>query len=215
MIRGLLLIGLATLAGFWLVGNLRTCARENLGQVEARTSELARLAGSAERALQGVLGGGVSIDSHGVIQVPREIAELAVLEHEVSITTSMTRSRWFGWFPSTLVLTGNYSGKLGIDLGKVRGGFNPERGVLELNLPPARVLSVEMTGIWRSFEDQSWFTPLAPYEVVDMVRRNRAEARGRLDNPELLRAANRRLREQLTAALAGTGVVLRLVEPAG
>ena len=77
------------------------------------------------------------------------------------------------------------------------------------------VLPVGTTGNWRSFEAQSWFTPLAPYEVVELARRNRAEALGRLDQAELLRAADRQLREQLTAALAGTGVALRLVEPAG
>ena len=35
------------------------------------------------------------------------------------------------------------------------------------------------------------------------------------DDPELLQAADQHLRERLRAALAGTGVVLRLAEQAG
>jgi len=215
MIRGLLLIALATLAGLWLVTALRSCARETLGEVEARTDELTRLVDSAERAIQSVLGGGVSISNHGVIQVPREIAELAVLEHEVSVTTSMTRSRWFGWFPSTLCLTGNYSGKLGIDVEQVQGGFDPETGILELDLPPAKILSVEMTGMWRSFEAQSWFTPVAPYEVMELVSRNASEARQRLNGGAVLEGADRDVEGRLRQALRSVGLELRTEEPAG
>ncbi len=100
--------------------------------------------------LQGVFGGGVIINSHGVIEVPKDIAELAVLEHEVSVTSRWNRARFFGWFPSTLTLTGHYRGKLGIDLEKVRGGFDVETKSLVLDLPPSEVLSVETTGLWRS-----------------------------------------------------------------
>jgi len=51
--------------------------------------------------------------------------------------------------------------------------------------------------------------------VRSLVRRNRGQARSELDDTELLQAADRRLRERLHAALADTGVTLRLVEPAG
>jgi len=157
----------------------------------------------------------VTINSHGVVEVPEDIAELAVLEHDVSVTTRWTKARLFGWFPSTLVLTGNYRGKLGINLEKVGGVLDLETRTLELDLPPSEILSVETTGLWRSFEDQSWFTPIVPHEVLELVRRNRVEACSRLDTAELLEAADVRLRERLNLALAGTGVSLRLVESAG
>jgi hypothetical protein len=44
-----------------------------------------------------VIGGGVSINSHGVIEVPEDIAELAVLEHDVSVTSRWTKARSFDW----------------------------------------------------------------------------------------------------------------------
>ena len=66
-----------------------------------------------------------------------------------------------------------------------------------------------------SWEDQSWFTLIAPHEVVELVRRNRGQVRSHLDDEELLQAADRRLRERLCEALAGLGKTLRLAEPAG
>jgi len=113
------------------------------------------------------------------------------------------------------VLSGSYRGKLGIDVGQVRGAFDPVTRVLELELPPSQILSVELLHLERVYEDESWFTPIATEEVIDLARQNGRQGHEGLDDPELLRAADRRLHTELRAALAGTGVALRLAEPAG
>jgi hypothetical protein len=215
MLRSLAVIAFAAAAGLFLITTLRSCTRDTLAEAGQRTAELSRAIRSAEGALQGVFGGGVRIDNHGVVHMPRDIAELAVTEHEVSVTSSFTRARWFGWFPSTLVVTGNYRGKLGIDLEQVRGAFDRQAGVLELELPPAKLLSVEQTGLWRRHESRSWFTPIAPHEVVGLVNRNASEARQRLTGGAVLRAADRRVEERLRDALRAAGLDLHLEEPAG
>ena len=211
MFRGLVVIAVSSAACVWLISTLRSCTRQTMAGVEASTGDLFRTIRSAESALQGIFGTGVRIDSHGVVRMPRDIAELAVLEHDVSVTTRWTKARLFGWFPSTLVLTGNHRGKLGINLGEVKGDFDPETGVLNLELPPVRVLSAETIGLWQNRESCSWFTPIAPHEMLALVRRNQAEARGSLDHPEILQGAGSLLWKRLRRALEGAGVTVTTV----
>jgi len=66
-----------------------------------------------------------------------------------------------------------------------------------------------------SREYQSWLIPIKTEEVIDLARQNGDQGDAQLDQAELLRAADWRLRERLRAAMAGTGVQLRLAEPAG
>ena len=193
----------------------KSCQEATAETVATAGDSTAKVIDSAAQALSGVFGAKVSISNRGVVAVPQEIVELAVLAHDTTVTSRLDKARVFGWFPSTLVLSGSYRGKLGIDVAQVKGRLDPVARVLELELPPSEILSVELLHLERVYEDQSWFTPISTEEVIELGRQNGRQGYEGLDQGELLRAADRRLRERLCTALSGTGVALRLAEPAG
>ncbi len=177
---------------------------------QAAAEGTARVIDSTGRALGGVFGPRVSLNNSGVIEAPRDIAEFAVLEHGTSVVTRYRRARIFGWFASTIVVTGRYEAKLGIDLSQVRGWLNPYSRVLVLHLPPTRLLSLETLEVAETFRDCSWFTPLKPAEVLGVAESNRKQARVQVDSAELRRNADQRLEARLREVLAPLGVTLRV-----
>jgi hypothetical protein len=122
----------------------------------------------------------VSPSNRGVVAVPREIAELAVLaaRHHGDQPAS-SEGAGLRLVPVHLVLTGTYRGKLGIDVVQVKGRLDPETRVLELELPRSKLLSVELLDLARTFEDESWFTPISTEEVVELP--SRTAGRGMLN----------------------------------
>jgi hypothetical protein len=166
-------------------------------------------------ALGSVFGARVTITSNGVVCVPGEIRELAVLRSDTSVTGKNVTTWLFGWFPSTLVVTGQYRGKVGIDLDKVKGRLDPDTRTLELELPRCEVLSVELLDLEHIYSDDWFLNRLTTEQTVDLARRNAVQARSQLDNPELLRAADKRLRKALREALEPAGITLKIKEPAG
>ena len=166
-------------------------------------------------ALGSVFGARVTITGNGVVCVPGEIRELAVLRSDTSVTGKNVTTWLFGWFPSTLVVTGQYRGKVGIDLDKVKGRLDPDTRVLELELPRCEVLSVELLDLEQTYRDDWFCNRLTTGQTVDLARRNAVQARRQLDNEELLRAADKRLRTRLRDALSQAGIALKIKESAG
>jgi len=182
---------------------------------QAAAGGTARVVESAGKALGNVFGGRVTITNSGVVAVPAEISELAVLRSDTAVVGKLHTTRMFGWFPATLVVTGHYRGKVGIDLGEVKGRLDPRSRTLELELPRCRVLSVELLDLEHTYRDDWWVNRIGTEQTVDLARRNAAQARRQLDNPELLHAADKRLREALREALDKAGITLKIKEPAG
>jgi hypothetical protein len=181
--------------------------------VATATKDTAQAIGSASKALSGIFGGTVIINSTGTVLMPREIAQLAVTEAETKITSRLTSSYSFGWFPATLEIEGQYRALLGIDLEKVIGHFDPATLTVELELPPAQVLAVETVSVERTRQDGWWVNRLGSEEAVDLFRRNRETAGVQLDREELRRRADYSLRKRLSASCSSAGVILRVKEP--
>jgi hypothetical protein len=210
-------ISLAVLCGAATVLLLaaRSCQQAAAGGLSAAAGSTARVVESAGRALGSVFGGQVTVSNSGVVSVPGDISELAVLRSDTAVVGKFTKTRAFGWFRSTLVVTGHYRGKIGIDLGAVKGRLDPDTRALELELPRCEVLSVELLDLEHIYSDDWFLNRLTTEQTVDLARRNAVQARSQLDNPELLRAADKRLRKALREALEPAGITLKIKEPAG
>ena len=178
--------------------------------VAGATKESAEAVEAAGKALSEIFGGSLTINNHGVIQAPREVAQLVVLEHDVEITSLLRRSRSFGWFPAHLEIKGGYRGLLGIDVEKVRGRFDPATLTLTLDLPPTKLLALETISMHRSDQDGWWVNSMGADDAVRLAERNRVAAREQLKRKDLRNTADRHLRQRLRTAFAASPVTLRL-----
>jgi hypothetical protein len=216
-LRLCLLAGVAGLALLWcaleLLGSRARSVQAGATEIAVAAQDTAKAVESAGQVLSGVFGGQVSISNEGIIQMPQEIAELATLEHEITLTSRYTREMAFGWFPSSLVLIGRHRGRFGIDLEKVTGQFDPDTLILELELPPAKLLTVECLGIERTHQGEWWVNRIETEDAVHLVRQNFTAARSELAQADLLRRAERNLLQRLYAATSSAGVLLRIQEP--
>ena len=67
----------------------RSCQQATAETMTSAGDSTAKVIESTGRALSGVFGTRVSINNRGVVAVPREIAELAVLAHDTTVTRGM------------------------------------------------------------------------------------------------------------------------------
>ena len=76
--------------------------------------------------------------------------------------------------------------------------------------PKPRVLCLETLKVGREGEDVSWWNPLEPAEMEAAYRANRAEAKRRLDEPDLRKGATERLLRRMRDGLDDLGLDVRV-----
>ncbi|MCH7227967.1 DUF4230 domain-containing protein [Haloferula sp. A504] len=200
----LLIMGVVVLSVTGLL--LATCG-DSIVQAPA-TAAGERAMEKVGRQIQKVLGRTVTIHSDGIVAFPREVCEVVLENHDIQASTRYRSTGWFGWGKSHVVMGGTYRAKVGFDLGKASAEV--EDGVLRLWLPKPRVLAFETLKVRRQTEDVSWWNPLEPAEMEAAYRANRAEAERRLDDPELLKGATKRLVRRMRDGLGDLGLDVRV-----
>ena len=169
------------------------------GEIVDKTGQVVDKIGAAVR---GLFGSKVSITSTSQIMFPETIAELALVQRTVAATTKY-QSNFLGYDYSTLVTVGTYRIKVGIELDKATGRWEPDTQTLYLDLPEPKVLSFETIKQEHIFQQVAMTNPLEPEETQAAHNANVEAAKKQASDPEILSEAALRMEERISDAFRG------------
>ncbi len=143
----------------------------------------------------------VVVNSETLIHQDTEAAKLITLERPITETYSWEHT----WLGSTkrIAVRGDFTLRVGLDLNKsfvIR--IDPDTGAIQADLPPAEILSVELTNLRITRDEDGWINQLTAADREAAIRHLRDRAILHAHESNLLKEADDSAQRRLETILA-------------
>jgi hypothetical protein len=156
--------------------------------------------GKMARLVGGVFQTKVSITNNSFTLEEKDIMELAVVQRRIVCVTKYEIPGYTG--DAVAIIKGVYVIKAGYDLKQgYRIAFDERGKVVDMKLPPPKILSntTESQELW--FVNQGWANKLTPQDLAEAYRQNLQQAKLEAHDMGLLKEAQSRMQERFTDVL--------------
>lgn len=146
-----------------------------------------------------------------VIERLREVAKLVASEMTLRDVVIYEQTRFRSTKRVLLVVTGRVSA--GINLAAAQVRIDSARRVIHLTVPPAQLLSVDVTNVTTYDERAGILNPFTPDDRDEIQRRIRQQLRTAAQQSGILDHADRAAQKALTDFLARDGYTVEITRP--
>ena len=146
-----------------------------------------------------------------VIERLREVAKLVASEMTLRDVVIYQQTRFRSTKRVLLVVTGRVSAGINLNAAKVR--IDSSARVIHLTLPPAQLLSVDVTNVTTYDESAGLLNPFTPDDRDEIQRRIRQQLRTAAQQSGILEHADRAAAKALTDFLARDGYTVEITRP--
>ena len=210
------LFGLAILSALAVVVLFATRRRSQAKRVAIMAAAVAALALILELAVRASSTMGFSkappqISHEIVIERLREVAKLVASEMTLRDVVIYEQTRFRSTKRVLLVVTGRVSAGINLNAAQVR--IDSTRRVIHLTLPPAQLLSVDITNVTTYDESAGLLNPFTPDDRDEIQRRIRQQLRTAAQQSGILEHADRGAQKARTDLLARDGYTVEITRP--
>lgn len=145
----------------------------------------------------------VTVDGVTVIEQSQSVIELATVEQELAVQYRWSQT-WLG-STKTMELQGFYRAKAGFNLRESFQVSVQPSGIVA-NLPVPKVLSMEMIRYKVQKDESGWWNHITAAERENALTSMQEEARSKVAQSGLLRAAQEKFKEELSRAVKGQNI---------
>jgi len=156
--------------------------------------------GKVARLVGGVFQAKVSVTNNSFTLEEKDIMELAVIQRRIVCVTKYEIPGYTG--DAVAIIKGVYVIKGGYDLKQgYRLVFDEKGKMVDMKLPPPKILSntAESQELW--FVSQGWANKLTPQDLAEAYRQNLQQAKLEAHDMGLLKEAQARMQQRLTDVL--------------
>ena len=210
------LFGLAILGALAAVVLFAAKRRSQAKRVAIVTGSIAALAIALEIGVRvsdsiGFAKGPPQISHEIVIERLREVAKLVASEMTLRDVVIYEQTRFRSTKRVLLVVTGRVSAGINLNAAQVR--IDSTRRVIHLTLPPAQLLSVDVTNVTTYDESAGLLNPFTPDDRDEIQRRIRQQLRTAAQQSGILQHADQAAQKALTDFLTRDGYTIEITRP--
>ena len=159
------------------------------------------------------LGGPPTVTHEIVVERLREVAKLVASELTLRDVVTYEQTRLGSTKRTLLVVTGRVAA--GINLARAQVLIDQTRKVIAVTLPPAEIISVDVTNVTTYDERAGLWNPFTTDDRDEIRRRIRAQLIGAAEQSGILNHANQAAEKALKDFLSRDGYTVEIKRPIG